>query len=150
MCGISGSNAGHTMFRGSVKGTGYSLHSPVPRSLPLPCVTVCHHISTWLYHQERHFKNSALWLENYICVFCLDLGKNSDCIQTSVHELLGSWTIRFTNKFSEHKASRMTHCVSSYEHASRQKRKRIPFQTVTFHFLTTFHLRRQLSSIPVR
>ena len=28
--------------------------------------------------------------------------------QTSVHERLGSWTIRFTNKFSEHKASRMT------------------------------------------
>ena len=29
-----------------------------------------------------------------------------------------------------------------------EKRKRIPFQTVTFHFLTTFHLRRQLSSSP--
>jgi hypothetical protein len=26
----------------------------------------------------------------------------------------------------------------------------IPFQTITFHFLTTFHLRRQLSSIQVR
>jgi len=26
---ISGSNAGYTMFRGSVKGTGYLLHSPV-------------------------------------------------------------------------------------------------------------------------
>ena len=26
---ISGSNAGYTMFRGSVKGTGYPLHSPV-------------------------------------------------------------------------------------------------------------------------
>jgi hypothetical protein len=42
---ISGSNAGYTMFRGSVKSTGYPLHSPFP-SLPLPCVTVCHHIST--------------------------------------------------------------------------------------------------------
>ena len=29
VCGISGSNAGYTMFRGSVKGTGYPLHSPV-------------------------------------------------------------------------------------------------------------------------
>jgi hypothetical protein len=48
---ISGSNAGYTMFRGSVKSTGYSLHSPVSPSLPLPCVTVCHHISTgvWLW-----------------------------------------------------------------------------------------------------
>ena len=42
---IGGSNAGNTMFRGSVKGTGYPLHSPVSPSLLLPCVTVCHHIS---------------------------------------------------------------------------------------------------------
>ena len=46
---ISGSNAGNTMFRGSVKGTGYPLHSPVFPSLPLPCVTVCRHISTGVY-----------------------------------------------------------------------------------------------------
>ena len=46
---ISGSNAGYTMFRGSVKGTGYPLLSSVSPSLPLPCVTVCHHISTGLY-----------------------------------------------------------------------------------------------------
>jgi len=32
--------------RGSVKSTGYPIHSPVSPSLPLPCVTVCHHIST--------------------------------------------------------------------------------------------------------
>jgi len=31
---ISGSNATYTMFRGSVKGTGYPLHSPVFPSLP--------------------------------------------------------------------------------------------------------------------
>ena len=46
---IVGSNAGYTMFRGSVKGTGYPLHSPVSPSLPLPCVTVCHHVSTGVY-----------------------------------------------------------------------------------------------------
>jgi len=46
---ISGSNAGYTMFRGSVKGTGYPLRSPVSPSLLLPCVTVCHHISSGLY-----------------------------------------------------------------------------------------------------
>jgi hypothetical protein len=46
---ISGSNAGYTMFRGSVKGTGYPLHSPASLLLPPPtCVTVCHHISTGL------------------------------------------------------------------------------------------------------
>jgi len=46
---ISGSNAGYTMFRGSVKGTGYPLHSPVSPSLPLPCITVFHHISNGVY-----------------------------------------------------------------------------------------------------
>jgi hypothetical protein len=47
---ISCSNAGYTMFRCSVKSTGYPLHSPVSPSLPLSYVTVCHHISTGLYH----------------------------------------------------------------------------------------------------
>jgi len=47
---IVGSNAGYTMFQGSEKGTGYPLHSPVSPSLPLPCITVCHHISTAVYH----------------------------------------------------------------------------------------------------
>ena len=46
---INGRNGGYTMFRGSVKSTGYPLHSPVSPSLPLPCVTVCHHISIGLY-----------------------------------------------------------------------------------------------------
>jgi len=46
---ISGSNSGYTMFRGSVKSTGYPLHSPVSPSLPLPCVIVCHQISTGVY-----------------------------------------------------------------------------------------------------
>jgi hypothetical protein len=40
------------MFRGSMKITGYPLHSPVSPSLPLPCFTVCHHISTGLYLQN--------------------------------------------------------------------------------------------------
>jgi hypothetical protein len=49
---ISGSNAGYTMFRGSVKSTSYPLHSPVSPSLPPhpPCVNVCHHFSTGVYH----------------------------------------------------------------------------------------------------
>jgi len=46
---ISGSNAGYTMFRGSVKDTGYPFYSSLSPSLPLLCVTVCHHISTGLY-----------------------------------------------------------------------------------------------------
>jgi len=63
---ISGSNSGYTMFRGSVKGTGYPFHSPVSSSLPLPCVIVCHHISTgayqWIIPSPKHmylFRNKA-------------------------------------------------------------------------------------------
>jgi hypothetical protein len=36
------------MLVGSVKITGYPLHSLVSHSLPLPCVTMCHHTSTGL------------------------------------------------------------------------------------------------------
>jgi len=46
---ISGSNAGYTMFRGSVKGSGYSLHPPISPSLPFPCVIVCYKFSPGLY-----------------------------------------------------------------------------------------------------
>jgi hypothetical protein len=42
---ISGSNAGYTIFLGSVKSTGYPLHSPVFPSLPLPV----------LYRVSSHF-----------------------------------------------------------------------------------------------
>ena len=51
---MSGSNAGYTMLRGSVKGTGYPFHSSVSPSFPLPCFTVCHHISTGVYSHIGH------------------------------------------------------------------------------------------------
>jgi hypothetical protein len=63
---ISGSNAGYTMFCGSVKSTGYPLHLPVSP----PCVTVCHHISTGLYLSTKllHFSLSCetgtSWLQS--------------------------------------------------------------------------------------
>ena len=62
---ISRSNAGYTMFRGSVKNTGYPLHSPVPPSLPNPCVIVCHHISTGLYLVYCRVRS---WVGNYLVV----------------------------------------------------------------------------------
>ena len=82
---ISGSNAGYTMFRGSVKSTGYPLHSPVSPSLPLPCVTVCYHISNALYRPvvtictaSLTFNNSTFCPHSCIYVFCVDLRTNSD------------------------------------------------------------------------
>ena len=57
---ISDSNAECIMFRGSVKGTGYPLHFTVSPSLPLPCVIVCHHISTGLYDTKNHLTGKLL------------------------------------------------------------------------------------------
>ena len=65
---ISGSNAAYTIFQGCVKGTGYPLHSPVSPSLPLPCVTVCHHISTGVYHAQLLDSQRAL-LESFFGYF---------------------------------------------------------------------------------
>jgi hypothetical protein len=61
------SNAGYTMFRGSVKGTVYLIHWPVSPSLPLPCVTVCHHISTGLltYLVQHNPSSEAKWSLRY-------------------------------------------------------------------------------------
>ena len=70
---ISGSNAGYTMFRGSVKGTGYPHHSPVSPSLPLPCVTVCHHISTGFYYRAGsvlRFVTMQLWAGSTLTCTC--------------------------------------------------------------------------------
>jgi len=59
---ISDSNAGYNMFRGSVKGTGYPLHSPVSPSLTLPCVTMYHHVSTGLYSTAKlSLSSDPLW-----------------------------------------------------------------------------------------
>ena len=52
---MSRSNAGYTMFRGSVKSTGYLLNSPVSPTLPLPWVSLCHHISTEVCCKQQLF-----------------------------------------------------------------------------------------------
>ena len=62
---ISGSNAGYTMFRGSVKSIGYPPHSPVSPSLPLPCVTVCPHISTGFYYFLKQWYNQQVLSRNF-------------------------------------------------------------------------------------
>jgi len=61
---ISGSSAGYTMFRGSVKSTGYPLHSSVSPSLPVPCVNVCHHVSTGLYNLLSERVGERLFAQN--------------------------------------------------------------------------------------
>ena len=65
------------MFRDSVKGTGYPLHSPVSPSLPLQCVTVCHHISTGLHPQMGHQQAQDCHLAVSTCTV-----QNSDSVIT--------------------------------------------------------------------
>jgi len=70
---ISGNNAGYTMFRDSVKGTGYPLHSPFSPSLPLLCVTVCHHISSALhtpFASPSHGTKCLYWALQIIVLKC--------------------------------------------------------------------------------
>ena len=67
---INGSNAAHTMFRVSVKGTGYALQSVDFPSLPHPCATLCHHISTEVYCAP----STKLILSDSICPHRLMLG----------------------------------------------------------------------------
>jgi hypothetical protein len=67
---LIGSNAGCTMLRGSEKGTGYPLHSPVSLSLPLPCVTLYHHHVPCplpvLFHVLIPHSYSAILHKNYV------------------------------------------------------------------------------------
>ena len=62
---ISGSNAGYTMFRGSVKGTGYLLHSPVSPSTSPP---VRHSVPSHLNWSLQHRFPRLLWEWNWIAV----------------------------------------------------------------------------------
>ena len=80
---ICGSNAGYAMFRGSVKGTGYPLHSPVSPSLLLPCVTVSHHISTGLY--RRKWTITSHWRPHVIRCFWPDGLTAADICRTLQH-----------------------------------------------------------------
>ena len=95
---ISNSNAGYIMFPGSVKSTGYPLHSPVSPLLPLPRVTVCHHISTGLYKQimclfcwyisiaTRYFRNtstiSSYFLDSICFITFTTLNKENIGVET--------------------------------------------------------------------
>jgi hypothetical protein len=57
---ISGSNAGYTMFWGSMKSTGYPLHSPVSPSLPSrasPCAITFHTFS--LHNKPAVYKQAV-------------------------------------------------------------------------------------------
>ena len=85
---MSGSNAGYTTFRGRVKSTGYPLHLPVSPSLPLPCVTVCHHISSGLYISAVWYSKQGERYESRNTITCaLTLRCNSRTVNPKIHTL---------------------------------------------------------------
>ena len=76
---ISGSNAGYTMFRGSVKGTGYPLHSPVsPFTSPPVRHRLPSHFNRTL-HDTKAYGRLKLWLHSFL-TSALDGGKWSSFI----------------------------------------------------------------------
>jgi hypothetical protein len=92
---ISVSNAGYTTFRGSVKSTGYPLHSPVSPSLPLPASSCAIRFQA---HSSFVLSRALLcdvtcrisWLLTNYLVQCADFG--NACFRTLV-----SWLDSFVS-----------------------------------------------------
>jgi hypothetical protein len=91
---ISGSNAGYTMFRGTVKGTGYLLHSPVTPSLFSPV----------RYRAPSHFN----WNLPYAAyrVNCL--------LMMNSYSIRNRYRIDYWNKLRERQRERKVNLVVSY------------------------------------
>jgi hypothetical protein len=74
------------VFCSHVTLTGYPLHSLASPSLPLPCVTVCNHISTGLYlgwWTQENVRSRLYCLCSYhrhIEHLVLDLSRSSKCL----------------------------------------------------------------------
>ena len=81
---ISGSNAGYTMFRGSVK--WYWLLTPLssfPFTSP-PCVNVYHHISTGVYQSAHHRTSEDVYLLKHYSESRKSPGVNSFNLQLPI------------------------------------------------------------------
>jgi hypothetical protein len=58
---------GETVFRAKWSCTGYTLHSPVSPSLPLPCDSVCHQVPRALYYMFSW--RWAQWYPKHVEIF---------------------------------------------------------------------------------
>jgi len=71
--GISGSNVGYTMFRGSLKSTGYTLHSPVPLHFPSrasPCV-ITFQLASTIYREPTDMLSCTNARQHTATLHCL-------------------------------------------------------------------------------
>ena len=79
---ISGGTAGHTMFRGSVKGTGYPLHWPVsPHFPPVRHLVPSRFNWTLPQHYKQELRVGSVCSEDFF-KFCTLLCKGHPCTGT--------------------------------------------------------------------
>jgi hypothetical protein len=109
------SNAGYATFRGSVKGTGYPLHSRVSPSLRLPAspcaitfqldsTTQIGLISGCLVCVNKTFifwGCHATWTYNYLPMWRENLSVQSNCVTSQKSEDLWTWILK--NKWNPHR-----------------------------------------------
>ena len=100
---ISGSNAGYTMFPGSVKSTGYPLHSPISLHVPPLHRRMSSHFN-WSLQQNviSHEVLARQWYrcENHWGSFLKTVTTNSDCfcIQHNCVLCLMEWHLSLLSK----------------------------------------------------
>ena len=87
---ISGSNAGYTKFRGSVKGFGYPLHSLVSPSLPSrasPCAITFQLDSTnhTLHRTFRAFSGHLFFVEKFFVLTFILKSADATCVSRNDH-----------------------------------------------------------------
>jgi len=116
-----------------VKGTGYPLHSPVSPSIPLPCVTVCHHISSGLYFvrfldaiplESKHVAWGCLSPAAYFSrfLFVWKVRHNDSCFGLVIYDIRFNCT-KYVISVSEKKTSLHLHGIFQGNAERWNKRK---------------------------
>ena len=111
VCGISGSNAGYTVFRGSVKGTWYPLHSPVS---PFTSPPVRHRVLS-------HFS----WtLPRILHKLCRMIDIDNDVNRTVNTSLSAFRASQFGQAMTAHNSVRVTMTLRHLHHVSASLSRR--------------------------
>ena len=103
------------------KNTGYPLHSPVSPSLPLPCVTVSHHISAELYCWCKRVFCSHVMLTGYPLHSLVYLSLLLPCVTVCHHISTGLYKLHRENNmqcFTTQSGKRITLSDVKYEYST--------------------------------
>jgi len=86
-------------FEVECKTTGYPLHSHVSPSLPLPCVTMCHQVSTELYHDASVIiRNTFDWNLSRISILEFDADPHNCAPKVQIGFRMGLCTSSLNTK----------------------------------------------------